>query len=160
MKPNILDLAKQTKALAEKATPGEWGATYSYVQNQKGGICTASQTYEIYRDESYANAEFIAHSRTAAPQLADAVVELSGQLSSLREQVAALQIERDEMLRILNKLSKETRTVIRCAYREDGDPMKWTEEEPTRLAEEASKLLTRLGASETSDMSEANTEGE
>lgn len=88
-KTNILDLAKQTKTLAEKATPGPWEPcigsgncemTALSHQEQEGPgtefVCDLLPEWAIQQSPRKSeNMDFIAHSRTAAPQLADAVIE-------------------------------------------------------------------------------------
>jgi len=70
---SILKTAQQTKALAEAATPGPWGTPMNLIWRTLGGC----------RDVPEADEEFIAHARTAAPQLADAVIEIADGLQDI-----------------------------------------------------------------------------
>jgi hypothetical protein len=70
---NTLELAKDVKKLSEAATPGPW-ETHNHLP--KAIYQAGERGYLASAVDSDQDAEFIAHSRTAVPQLADAVIEM------------------------------------------------------------------------------------
>jgi hypothetical protein len=88
---NILELAKQTKALADEATPGPWKESLEkdwHVWNDSERCvadCGKERHHDLGMTASIANASFIVHTRSAAPQLADAVIEMVDYLEELRD---------------------------------------------------------------------------
>ena len=65
---DLLALARETLAQDTKATAGPWRAVEHWFENEEGVIG--------HTEDSAADAEFIAHARTAAPLLAAEVVRL------------------------------------------------------------------------------------
>jgi hypothetical protein len=117
---NILDLAKQTKELAAKATPGPWGSypdgDHPVIQyggiRDFGGIHIACEKGSISLESDL---DFIAHSRTAAPQLADAVIQMVEALQFYAAQGeamacgACIEDGGDQALALLTKLGIEVK---------------------------------------------------
>lgn len=77
---SILELAKETKALAEKATPGP-----ERFMSLKGPAIAFGQGHDDILFQYAADADFYSHTRTAAPQLADAVLRLTAERDEMME---------------------------------------------------------------------------
>lgn len=98
---DLLKLAEETRRLATDATPGPWekvSALQVYavcVVGEWGVWDVVTATGREYARGAHpdkhgckeVDAAFIAHSRTAAPQLADAVVELVAENARLIEEI-------------------------------------------------------------------------
>jgi hypothetical protein len=73
---NILDLAKQTKALAEKATPGPYYVGHMSEEYDTLDIHESEKGVLVAESVGANDFKFWNHTRTAAPALADAVIEM------------------------------------------------------------------------------------
>lgn len=80
------DENKRLRDLAEKATPGPWIKDFSDFIQVGGEAIGTCERYE----NAYPNAEFIAASRTAIPQLCDALEGYIKDRAELERQISVL----------------------------------------------------------------------
>jgi hypothetical protein len=88
---DILQLARDAKALADKATPGPWQRWIIkpyWIISQDGHNIANLGDETCSKDEYNANAEFLTASRETVPDLADAVLALSAKLEAVKVELA------------------------------------------------------------------------
>lgn len=97
--PDPLTLARELRALADAATPGEWVATTRHGSWDWLIYCKSDPNFEIcqmfhdgtdYNEVGEANASFVAASRLGVPALCDAVEDLVGQKARADSKIADL----------------------------------------------------------------------
>ena len=110
----LLERIGEIEARAAKATPGPWQADGQFVRPSHGSpqYAECGHLEKSWNEETFANAQFVAHAREDVPWLCETVRQLVARLEEVEAQNAAM----------LKRIRKLEEALIWCSAATDFAP--------------------------------------